>query len=59
MFHSTPPTEYQNSNDFWFELNRGYLDMEMTDDYDDLSEFISTASDEELITFWKNYNQAL
>jgi hypothetical protein len=47
------------SNDFWFELNQGYLEMEDNSWEDDMSEFISEATDEELMTFWKNYNQAL
>ena len=59
VFYSTPQTEFQLSNDFWFELNQGYLEMEDNSWEDDMSEFISEATDEELMTFWKNYNQAL
>lgn len=63
MFYSTAQTEVEIADDFWFELNRGHIEMDLNDDLlfalgDEFSEeFVNAASDEDLLSYWKTYTQ--
>jgi hypothetical protein len=60
MFYSTAQTEIEIADDFWFELNRGHLDMDLQEDLQLTleSEFL-TASEDDLLEYWKEYTNEM